>query len=24
VFFHGTRDTVTAFDLDHPNRKDVG
>ena len=24
VVFHGTKDYVTAFDLNHPNRKDVG
>jgi hypothetical protein len=24
VFHHGTRDHFTAFDLDHPNRKDKG
>jgi len=24
VFFHGTRDDFTAFDTEHPNRKDVG
>ncbi len=24
VLYHGTKDTVTAFDLDHPNRKDAG
>jgi N12 class adenine-specific DNA methylase len=24
VFFHGTRDDFTAFDIGHPNRKDVG
>lgn len=24
VFYHGTRDGFTEFDLEHPNRKDVG
>ncbi|NLU13398.1 MAG: hypothetical protein GXX06_09470 [Gammaproteobacteria bacterium] len=24
VFYHGTRDSFEAFDLDHPNRKDAG
>lgn len=24
VFYHGTSDDITAFDLNHPNRKDVG
>ena len=24
VFYHGTRDDITAFDTDHPNRKDKG
>ena len=24
VFYHGTRDDVGAFDLNHPNRKDTG
>ncbi|MDC7704060.1 ADP-ribosyltransferase-containing protein [Vogesella indigofera] len=24
VFYHGTRDDITAFDLNHPNRKDHG
>lgn len=24
VFFHGTKDDITAFDLTHPNRKDKG
>ena len=24
VFYHGTKDDITTFDLDHPNRKDQG
>lgn len=24
VLYHGTKDAITAFDLDHPNRKDTG
>ncbi len=24
VFYHGTKDTFTEFDLDHPNKKDAG
>lgn len=24
VFYHGTRDTIEAFDLNHPNKKDHG
>ncbi|HNJ86749.1 MAG TPA: hypothetical protein PKU92_09220, partial [Agitococcus sp.] len=24
VFFHGTKDDIEAFDLNHPNRKDIG
>lgn len=24
VFYHGTRDDITAFDINHPNRKDAG
>lgn len=24
TFYHGTRDDITAFDLNHPNRKDQG
>ena len=24
VVYHGTRDDIKSFDLDHPNRKDVG